>query len=142
MGIAFEHYSAVGSFQPRIAKEGARVRGVNLKEDGDLKGYRAYLDRVFNHPVDATTRIPNGPEINGMSELKEYLIESRMDDVAENVIRRLMTYGLGRELTYRDREVVADLVTQSKTKNYGLREMIVSICLSDSFCENLPSHRE
>jgi hypothetical protein len=141
-GIAFEHYSAVGSFQPRIAKEGARVRGVNLKEDGDLKGYRAYLDRVFNHPVDATTRIPNGPEINGMSELKEYLIESRMDDVAENVIRRLMTYGLGRELTYRDREVVANLVTQSKTKNYGLREMIVSICLSDSFCENLPSHRE
>ena len=44
-----------------------------------------------------------------------------------------MTYGIGRELTYRDRFEVQKLLTLAEEDEYKLQEMIVSICLSPTF---------
>ena len=57
----------------------------------------------------------------------------RADDVAENVIRRLLSYGIGRTLTVRDRFAVEELLRQSKNNGYKLQDMIVSICQSPTF---------
>ena len=49
-----------------------------------------------------------------------------------------MTYGIGRELTYRDRFEVKKLLASAKEKGYKLQEMIVSVCLSPVLPK--PSH--
>ena len=54
-------------------------------------------------------------------------------DIAENVIRRLLTYGIGRELNYRDRYDVEKILSQSKENGFLLQDMIVSICQSSTF---------
>ncbi|MGB1131315.1 MAG: DUF1585 domain-containing protein, partial [Haloferula sp.] len=105
----------------------------SLKEDKDIAGYQAYLDKVNVNEVDAKARVPHGPEVDGMQDLKDYLLKDRVDDIAENVVRRLLTYGLGRALSYRDRYAVEELVKKSKGTDYALGDMIVSICLSDTF---------
>ncbi|MBT7923350.1 MAG: DUF1585 domain-containing protein, partial [Opitutae bacterium] len=71
--------------------------------------------------------------VDGMEELKKYLLKDRKDEIVENVIRRLLAYGIGRELSYRDRFEVEKLLTLSEEDEYKLQEMIVSICLSPTF---------
>ncbi len=129
-GIPFERYNAIGKFQPMIPKQGTRVSGFNKKTHKDRAGYEAYLDSIHTIPVDADSRVPHGPAVDGMAELKAHLIKDRADDIAENVLRRLISYGIGRELTWRDRFAIEELLQQAKQNEYRLQDMIVSICQS------------
>lgn len=132
-GIPFERYNAIGKFQPVVPKEGTRVEGFLRTKHEDGEGYLTYLETLNKVTVDATARVPHGPEVNGMQDLKDYLLKERVNDIAENVIRRLLTYSLGRALTYRDRYAVEELVKKAKGSDYALGDMIVSVCLSDTF---------
>ena len=132
-GIPFEHYNAIGKYQPLVPKEGARVSGFHLQTHGDLAGYAAYLKTVNTEKVEAAARVPNGPEVSGMADLKAYLLKHRREDVAENVLRRLLTYGLGRELTTRDRFAVDELLKESAANDHRLLYMILTICQSPLF---------
>lgn len=132
-GIPFEHYNAIGKWQPSVPKVGVRVAGFNKNTHGDLDGYEAYLDSINNQKLDATARVPHGPELKGMEDLKAYLLKDRKKDIAENVIRRFLKYGMGRSLTYQDRFAVESLLNQAKTNDYKMRDIIVSVCQSDLF---------
>ena len=137
-GIPFEQYSAIGKFQPLVPKEKVRVRGFSIKEDKTLAGYQEYLKTVYTEKADATARVPHGPEVDGMEKLKKYLLKERKDEITKNVIRRLMTYSIGRELTYRDRFAVEELLKQAEGNRYQLQDMIVSVCQSPTFTGTKP----
>jgi hypothetical protein len=132
-GIPFERYSAIGNYQPLVPKDKVRVRDFNHKKDKTLAGYQAYLKSIYTEEVDASSRVPHGPAVDGMQELKKYLLKEGKDEIAENVIRRLMTYGIGRELTYHDRFEVKRLLKLSEKNEYGMQDMIVSVCQSPIF---------
>ena len=132
-GIPFERYNAIGKYQPFVPNEGARVRGFNKKQDNDLAGYANYLTGINTQEVQADARVPHGPNVDGMPQLKAHLLKTRKLDIAENVIRRLLTYGIGRELNYRDRYVVEKILSQSKQNGFLLQDMIVFICQSPTF---------
>ena len=129
-GIPFEHYNAIGKYQPLVPKEGVRVSGFNLKTHGDLAGYADYLKTINTERVDATARVPRGPEVNGMADLKAYLQKDRRDEIAENLLRRLLSYSFGRDLTPRDRFAVDAMLHESATHEHRLLDMIVTICQS------------
>jgi len=132
-GIPFERYSAIGKYQPLVPKDKVRVRGFNHKADKTFADYQAYLKSIYTEEVDATSRVPHGPAVDGMMKLKKYLLKERKDEIAENVIRRLMTYSIGRELTYRDRFEVKKLLKLAEEDGYKLQDMIVSVCQSSIF---------
>ncbi|MCA9269659.1 MAG: DUF1592 domain-containing protein, partial [Planctomycetales bacterium] len=132
-GIPFERYNAVGRFQPMVPPEGTRVSGFNPSAHTDLAGYADYLRSINTVKVEADAEVPNGPHVDGMQALKDYLLQHRKDEIVENVIRRLLTYGIGRALTYRDRFAVQRLVAQAKQSGCGLQDIIISICQSDTF---------
>jgi len=137
-GIPFEDYNAIGRYQPKVPKDGTRVGGFDINKHRDLEGYQAYLDQLNLVEVDAKARLPHGPEVNGMKELKAYLLANRKDEIAANMIRRLLSYGIGRPLTYRDRFAVKALFDQAKAGNFKFRDIIVSICQSDVFQHSPP----
>lgn len=132
-GIPFEQYNAVGRFQPKVPKEGTRVSPFKTATHKDLDGYSAYLTTLNTVPVQADAKVPGGPSVNGMDELKAYLLKERNGDVARNVLRRLYAYGLGRELTWRDRFAVEDMLAAVGKGGYGMRDMIEVICRHESF---------
>ena len=134
-GIPFERYNAIGRYQPLVPKDGTRVRGVRHPYHGKetLSEYLSYLKTVNTEIVEADTRVPQGPNLDGMSDLKEHILAKRKEDVVENLIRRLLTYGLGRDLTYRDRYDVEELLEKSKKNEYKLLDTIISICQSKAF---------
>ena len=134
-GVPFERYNAIGQYQPMVPKDGVTVRGMNNSSKGteNLEQYKAYLQKIYTVKVDATSRVPHGPKVDGMKDLKKHLIKDRKDDIAKNMVSRLLTYGLGRELSYRDRYDIEKLLEQSKKNSYKLQDMIISICQSKTF---------
>ncbi|MDA0283025.1 MAG: DUF1592 domain-containing protein [Planctomycetota bacterium] len=140
-GIPFERYNAIGKYQPSVPREGTRVSGFSKSRHGDYEGYRDYLDSIDTVKVQADASVPHGPNINGMRELKEFLLDSREDDIIDNVIRRLLTYGIGRDLTYLDRFAIKQLVDQSKGSDNRFRDIIVAVCRCETF-RNLPAKGE
>ena len=132
-GIPFERYNAIGKYQPRVPTGGTRVRGFDRRVDKNLADYEAYLKSVHTVPVQADARVPHGPKVDGMAGLKRHLLRHRRDDIAENVLRRLLSYAIGRKLTYRDRFAVEDLFKASRKRDHRLREMIVLISQSPLF---------
>ncbi len=135
-GIPFEHYNAIGKYQPLVPKDGARVSGFDKQKHVDLAGYEAYLKSINTVKIEADSRVPQGPEVNGLDDLKAHLLKDRKNDVVENVLRRLLTYSIGRELTYHDRFTVEQMMNYLKMNGYGLQDMIVSICQSPIFHES------
>lgn len=138
-GIPFEEYNAIGRHQPKVPKDGMRVNGFNAQQHIDLAGYHAYLNSINVVEVNAKARVPHGPEVNGMRELKAHLLKDRKNEIARNVIRRLLSYGIGRHLTYRDRFAVQELFEEAKAKDFGMRDIIVSICKSNVFRDSTPT---
>ncbi len=134
-GVPFERYDATGRYAARVPPPGARVGGFDAARHQDLAGYRAYVDGLATHEVDATSTLPDGTEVDGVDELKRYLVERRLDDVAENVTRRLLAYALGRELTTADRPLAQELLRSAAPAGYPLRALILAICRSDTFTQ-------
>ena len=54
----------------------------------DLDGYAAYVNSLNTVTVEADSRVPSGPNVDGMAELKAYLLKDRKADIARNVLRR------------------------------------------------------
>ncbi|MDC0322468.1 DUF1592 domain-containing protein [Verrucomicrobiales bacterium] len=136
-GIPFERYNAIGKFQAMVPKEGTRLRGFNKQTDQDLEGYENYLKSVNTVSIEAGARVPHGPEVDGIADLKKFLLKNRKDDIAENVLRRLLSYSIGRELTYRDRFAVDELLERAEEGDFKLQDMIVEVCQSNLFRESL-----
>ncbi|MDF1840544.1 MAG: DUF1592 domain-containing protein [Rubripirellula sp.] len=132
-GIPFEQYNAIGRFQPLVPEAGTRVSGFNRQTHHDLVGYNAYLKSIHTVSVDAKARLPGGFVVDGMRELKDYLLHDRQDEIVENVLRRLLSYAIGRELTWRDRFAVAKLLENGKQRDYKFQDLIVLICNSKTF---------
>ena len=132
-GIPFERYNTIGQFQPFVPKEGTRVSGFNKSRHVDYEGYQDYLKSINTLEVQANARVPHGPSVDGMRELKEFLLARRKDDIIENVIRRLLSYGLGRELTPLDRFAVERLTEQATANGNRFRDIIVEVCSSETF---------
>ena len=134
-GIPFEQYNAIGKFQPKVPKSGTRVQNFNSRQHTDWAGYTKYLDSINTIEVDASTKLPRGPDVTGMKELKKFLLQNRSEQIAENIIRRLLTYGIGRELTVHDRFAVKKLLEKAKANDYKLRNIIIDICQSPTFTQ-------
>lgn len=132
-GIPFERYNAIGRYQPLVPKEGTRVSGFNRDKHQDRKGYTAYLQSINTVKVDAATHLPLGPQVDGLEGLKAYLLRERKDDIARNVLRKLLSYAMGRELSWQDRFVVKKLLEMTKERDYRFRDVIVLICQSETF---------
>lgn len=132
-GIPFERYNAIGRYQPKVPRKGVRIPAFNKARHKSLTQYKAQVASLYTVKVDAAAELPHGPKVDGMTELKRHLLKNRRHDIAANVMRRLLSYGLGRDLTYRDRYDVDELLKQSKKNGYRMRDMIVLICRSGLF---------
>ena len=55
--------------------------------------------RLKQQPADARSTLPDKTEVKGANDLKRYLGEDRIDQVAFSFLKHLVTYATGRTLT-------------------------------------------
>jgi hypothetical protein len=109
LGLAFDQYDAIGQWRTR-----ERVP-TGVGEDP---------------LVDASGVMPDGRPFTDSDQFKQLLLEDR-DKVARAFIEHLCTYALRRVLTVDDRDGVQAIVDEAKGHQYGVRDIVRAVALSE-----------
>ena len=112
-GIAFEAFDAIGLARQQVQ------RNVGKK--------------TVRSAVDRTTVLPNGTKIDGVQDLKDYLLENEQERLARAIVKNMLAYALGRSLVLEDRLVVEELVVDFRENGFRLSRLIVKIAQSEVF---------
>lgn len=101
-------------------------------ENFDVTGRWRDVDALARAPIDATTRLSSGIELSGPIDLRNHLL-SRQDQLPMTLTRRLMMYGLNREIEYFDMPQVRKIVRDAATDNYTMASILTGIVKSEAF---------
>ena len=104
-GIAFENFDAVGSWRTQIQGK----------------------------DVDASSLLFNQHKLDGMDGLKRYLLANRQDQFARAMVHKMITFALGRPLTFGDRSSVDRLTAELRKEGDGLATLVTLLVTSDVF---------
>ncbi|MEM9326679.1 MAG: DUF1592 domain-containing protein [Bacteroidota bacterium] len=104
-GIVFENYDAVGRYQ-EMAK---------------------------GRPIDAKVILPDMTEVEGIDGIKAYILEKRSKDFTRSLVKHLMAYAVGRDVSFADEDVINDIVEEVADEDYRFRTLIKEIVKSDPF---------
>lgn len=84
-------------------------------------------------PLDTKGKLISGESFNGVVELKEVLLKNKKDLFTKCLIKKLMTYGLGRGLQYYDEVEIENILALAIKQNYKFSEIILAIVNSTPF---------
>lgn len=101
-------------------------------ENFDAIGRWRTVDSQANAPIDASTVLPTGVAISGVTDLRAQLA-ARPETFVRTVTEKLMMYGVNRQLEYFDMPQVRAIVRAAAKQDYKLSSIIVGIANSDAF---------
>ncbi len=104
IGFAFENFDAIGRWR---------------EKDGILK-------------IDASGTMPSGEKFKGAKGIKRVILTHKKR-LVKCFVQKLMTYALGRGVTYRDRCAIQKILKNTQDKNYRINDLINEVVLSDAF---------
>ncbi|MGI9242852.1 MAG: DUF1592 domain-containing protein [Verrucomicrobiales bacterium] len=81
--------------------------------------------------VDNRGTLPDGAQFRGPEGLKIALIDTRLDDLGTQAIRKMLAYALGRQLEFYDEATVQKIAAKLRETGYRLGDMVLEI--SDSY---------
>ena len=84
-------------------------------------------------PLDVLGKLSSGEEFNGVQELQSFLKNHKKQAIVRCIIKKLLTYGLGRGLTYKDRALVDDILANFSDKDVLLADLLFAVIESESF---------
>lgn len=125
-GFALECFDPIGNY-----REFYRVTARTPKGQVELP-YGSGRPVYRGPDVEQGGQTAAGKKFNDISEFKQLLLEDK-DQLARNLSQRLLIYATGAEIQYADREVVEQLVTEIRSKNYGLRSLVHAVVQSRPF---------
>ncbi|MCM8533710.1 MAG: DUF1592 domain-containing protein [Lentisphaeraceae bacterium] len=108
-GVPFEQYDAVGKLRAKI-----------ITKKGTM-------------PVDAQSDLINGTIIKGVDDLKKYIIENEKNSVNRAVTKHLLSYALGRSLSFTDDESLSGILEHVRKNNYKMQAVVEGIVNSKLF---------
>ncbi len=91
--------------------------------------------RLKLEPVDARSMLPDSTEVAGVNDLRRYLGEDRIDQVAFSVLKHLLTYANGRDLAYNEIRYLQEDSLALKQGGYRMQDMLRYVATSKIFLE-------
>ncbi len=101
-------------------------------ENFDVVGGWRVKDRDAGSPIDASGRLADGTLVDGPAQLREALLR-RPAQFVQTLTEKLMTFALGRGLTYRDMPTVRAIVRASAAQGYTFESIVQGIVASPAF---------
>jgi hypothetical protein len=91
--------------------------------------------RLKTQSTDARSTLPDRTEVSGANDLKRYLANDRIDQVAFSFLKHLAIYASGRSLTYSERGQLKQDGLKLKADGYRMKNMIQYVVNSPVFLE-------
>ncbi len=86
-----------------------------------------------NTVVDARSTLPDGKDVRDLKDLRQYLANDRIDQVAFSFLKHSATYATGRTLTYNEQTWLQEQSLKMKTTEYRMQDLIRFVIKSDLF---------
>jgi hypothetical protein len=83
--------------------------------------------------VDNTGVLTTGQKFSGAGDLAKIFLTERRDTFVRGVVRKMMTYGLGRGVEPYDRPAVEAVMERMGREGYAMRSLILGIAESLPF---------
>jgi mono/diheme cytochrome c family protein len=126
-GVPFEHYDAVGQWREQVRllveKEAPSEKKKNQKETHEYTLVK----------IDDKTVLPGNKTVTGIEGLQQHLLSNERDRLADNMVRRLTAYAIGRSLTFKDQPELEKLNKQFAANDYRLSDLVTAIITSPFF---------
>jgi hypothetical protein len=122
-GFALENFDVTGGW--RDFYRGTRGAQIDLANYPGRKIFRGL-------EVEKGGQTPDGRPFKDIDEYKQILLSDK-DQLARNVAQKLIIYATGADIQFADREVVEQLVAQSRDKKYGFRSLLHEVVQSRVF---------
>jgi hypothetical protein len=87
---------------------------------------------AISQKVDTSGTLPTGESFENVAELKRLLLDQKAQ-FADCLTEEMLTYGLGRELGFRDRPHVMAMIHELAARGHGLRDLVDLIVKSEPF---------
>jgi hypothetical protein len=91
--------------------------------------------RLKQKPADARSTLPDATVVAGVNDLKRYLAEDRIDQVAFSFLKHLTTYAIGRSLTFNELNELKKDGVKLKATGYRTQDMVRYVINSPVFLE-------
>jgi hypothetical protein len=101
-------------------------------ENFDATGKWRTRDRETLTPIDASSKMSDGTALNGPDDLRALLIR-RPEQFVQTLAEKLMVYGLGRSIEYRDMPVVRQIVRDAARNHYAFSSVVLGVVNSAPF---------
>lgn len=111
VGFVFENFDAVGRWRteyPTAAKKAEPL------------------------PVDATGVLPEGTPLNDVTDLKKWLV-TNPEHFANCLAEKLMLYGTGREMNYREKKQLEAIVEKNIENGNRFEDLLIALIQSEIF---------
>jgi len=83
-------------------------------------------------PIDTSGVMVDGTKLSGPEDLRKAVL-ARSDEFVETLIEKLMTFGLGRHVTYQDMPAIRGVARESATRGDRFSSLILGIVTSEPF---------
>jgi len=130
-GIALENFDAIGLWRTESKLHKGNSTGSPTAVDSEKE--KAASEKDLRLPIDAIAVFSDGRKIDGVDQLKEYLVAERSEQFARSIVARLLTYALGRKLELSDQSSVKKLASEFVADNYRLRALMKKIVATSVF---------
>ena len=127
-GIPFENYDASGAWREKALIVSRAASG---SQKGKKKRKPAFEKSYV--PVDRESKLPDGEIIDGIDQLKEYLVTHRRRDFARGLTERILASALSHDIAFHDEDLVNRLVDRFEESNYSVPTLVREIVQSEQF---------
>ena len=109
-GMPFEAYDAGGQRKPTASQP------ANVNEESETYSV-----------------LPDGAVVDGVEQLRQYLLRQRLDQVAFSYLKHIATYAVGRSLTYNEIALLREKAIELQNSDCRLADLIVEVVKSEVF---------
>ncbi len=121
--------------EPSCASCHRRIDPFGFALEGfDAIGRRRNQD-LAGRPIDTQTTLPDGSEIQGLAGLRDYLLETRREEVLRQFCRKLLGYAIGRELKLSDQPLLTEMLQRLARNDYRFSVAVEMVVRSRQFRE-------
>lgn len=101
-------------------------------ENFDAVGRWRDIDRMARTQIDSSGTMADGTKVGSPTALRKAIL-SRPQLFVQNFTEKLMTFGLGRKINYRDMPTIRRIVREAAKDNYKFDTLVLKIVGSDQF---------
>ena len=129
-GFALENYDVIGGWRERYrVKKGGD--GIEQRELPGFPGKKVLLAK----PVEAGGETADGNAFRDVDAYKQIVLERDADQLARNMVEKLIVYATGAPIDFADRATVEQILRDTKPRRHGLRSLVHAVIQSPAFLQ-------